>query len=221
MNIELSAHEARVLACLVEKQITTPEQYPLSLKAITNACNQKSNRDPVLELSEAEVQGLIDSLSRKHLVLERSGFGSRVPKFQQRFCNTEFSVLQFTAQERAIVCELLLRGPQTPGEMRSRAARMAEFTDAAQVEAALEALTTREGGPLVQKLAREPGRRESRYAHLLSGPIVEAARGDPSTAAPSGPAASQEAIVLERLAAMEAEVGRLREEVAQLRLHLK
>src|SRR3974390_1532685 len=177
MSIELSAREARVLGCLVEKQITTPEQYPLSLNAITNACNQKSNRDPVLELSEAEVQGLIDSLSRKHLVLERSGFGSRVPKYQQRFCNTEFSVLQFTAQERAIVCELLLRGPQTPGELRSRAARMAEFTDAAQVEATLEAMATRESGPLVQKLAREAGRRESRYAHLFSGPIVEAARG--------------------------------------------
>ena len=221
MSIELSAREARVLGCLVEKQITTPEQYPLSLNAITSACNQKSNRDPVLELSEADVQGLIDSLSRKHLVLERSGFGSRVPKYQQRFCNTEFSVLQFTAQERAIVCELLLRGPQTPGELRSRAARMAEFTDAAQVEAALEALAARESGPLVQKLAREAGRRESRYAHLFSGPIVEAARGDASTSAPSGLGPSQEAIVLERLAAMEQEVGKLREEVAQLRLHLK
>jgi len=221
MNIELSPHEARVLGCLVEKQITTPEQYPLSLNAITNACNQKSNRDPVLELSEPEVQALIDTLSRKHLVLERSGFGSRVPKYQQRFCNTEFSVLQFTAQERAIVCELLLRGPQTPGELRSRAARMAEFDDAAQVEAALEALAARESGPLVQKLAREPGRRESRYAHLFSGPIVEAARGDSSTSAPSASGSSQEAIVLERLTAMEEEVRRLRQEVAQLRLQLK
>jgi uncharacterized protein YceH (UPF0502 family) len=218
MNIELSAHEARVLACLVEKQITTPEQYPLSLNAITNACNQKSNRDPVLELSEIEVQALIDSLSRRHLVLERSGFGSRVPKYQHRFCNTEFSVLQFTPQERAIVCELLLRGPQTPGELRSRAARMAEFTDAAQVEAALEALATREGGPLVQRLAREPGRRESRYAHLFSGPIEEMARSESarSTASLANPLLEPSA--LERLAALEHEVGKLREEVAQLRL---
>src|SRR5580658_1134854 len=161
MNIELTAHEARILGCLVEKQITTPEQYPLSLNAITNACNQKSNRDPVLALSEQEVQAVIDALSRKHLVIERSGFGSRVPKYQQRFCNTEFSVLLFTPQERAIVCELLLRGPQTPGELRSRAARMAEFSDVTQVEAALEALSSRESGPLVQKLVREPGRRES------------------------------------------------------------
>src|SRR5580700_7965997 len=120
MNIELTAHEARILGCLVEKQVTTPEQYPLSLNAITNACNQKSNRDPVLELHETQVQAVIDGLSRKHLILERAGFGSRVPKYQQRFCNTEFSVHQFTPQERAIVCELLVRGPQTPGELRSR-----------------------------------------------------------------------------------------------------
>jgi uncharacterized protein YceH (UPF0502 family) len=216
MNIELSAHEARVLGCLVEKQITTPEQYPLSLNAISNACNQKSNRDPVLELAETQVQALIDGLSRKHLVLERSGFGSRVPKYQQRFCNTEFSVYQFTPQERAIVCELLLRGPQTPGELRSRAARMAEFTDAAQVEAALEALASRESGPLVQKLLREPGRRESRYAHLFCGPIVEAARPEGSSEPASAAASASESSVLERLTALEGEVHRLREQIAQL-----
>jgi uncharacterized protein YceH (UPF0502 family) len=217
MNIELTAQEARILGCMVEKQITTPEQYPLSLNAITNACNQKSNRDPVLELTEQEVQSVIDSLSRKHLVLERSGFGSRVPKYQQRFCNTEFSVLQFTPQERAIVCELLLRGPQTPGELRSRAARMAEFTDAAQVEAALEALRTRESGALVQRLAREPGRRDSRYAHLFSGPILESAHEEPAPAhaSASAPAASS---LAERLSALEEEVRALRQEVGQLKL---
>jgi uncharacterized protein YceH (UPF0502 family) len=218
MNIELSAHEARVLACLVEKQITTPEQYPLSLNAITNACNQKSNRDPVLELPETQVQAVIDSLSRKHLVLERSGFGSRVPKYQQRFCNTEFSVLQFTPQERAIVCELMLRGPQTPGELRSRAARMAQITDVTEVETALEALATRDSGPLVQKLAREPGRRDSRYAHLFSGPIVETARSEPADPAPRLAGAVLEPSALERLGALEDEVRRLREEIAQLKL---
>jgi uncharacterized protein YceH (UPF0502 family) len=213
MNIELSAHEARVLGCLVEKQITTPEQYPLSLNAITNACNQKSNRDPVLELAETQVQSVIDALSRKHLVIERSGFGSRVPKYQQRLCNTEFSVFQFTPQERAIVCELLLRGPQTPGELRSRAARMAEFSDVAQVEAALEALARRESGPLVQKLVREAGRRESRYAHLFSGPIVESARAE---AADDAPVVAADSSVLERLAVLEAEVRKLQEQIAQL-----
>jgi uncharacterized protein len=216
MNIVLTPHEARILACLVEKQITTPEQYPLSLNAITNACNQKSNRDPVLELTDNEVQAVIDTLSRKHLVLERSGFGSRVPKYQQRFCNTEFSVLQFTLQERAIVCELMLRGPQTPGELRSRAARMADFTDGSQVEAALEALSARESGPMVQKLAREPGRRDSRYTHLFSGPVADTTIESIERATPTD--ALVEATVLERLSRLEVEVGVLREEVARLKL---
>jgi uncharacterized protein YceH (UPF0502 family) len=221
MNIELSALESRVLGCLIEKQITTPEQYPMSLNALTNACNQKSNRDPVLQLPEAEVQGLIDTLSRKHLLLEKSGFGSRVPKYQQRFCNTEFSVFQFTPQERAIICELLLRGAQTPGELRSRAARMAQFADAAAVEAALEALAQRECGPMVVRLAREPGRRETRYAHLFGGPIAAASAPEPAATQPlPGPtplpdhAAEPHA---DRLAALEAEVRSLREEVEQLK----
>jgi len=244
MNIALSALEERVIGCLIEKQITTPEQYPMSLNALTNACNQKSNRDPVLQLPETEVQSLIDALSRKHLVLERSGFGSRVPKYQQRFCNTEFSVFQFTPQERAIVCELLLRGPQTPGELRSRAARMAEFTDAAQTEAALEALARRESGPLVRRLAREPGRRESRYAHLFGTRGADAANdaGDAAAddagpdagpdASPDGgragraagepaalahPATGTLAGMAARLAALEHEVGSLRAEVERLK----
>jgi len=234
MNIELSALEARIVGCLIEKQITTPEQYPMSLNALANACNQKSNRDPVLQLPETEVQALIDALSRKHLLLERSGFGSRVPKYQQRFCNTEFSVLQFTEQERAIVCELLLRGPQTPGELRSRAARMAPFADAGEVEAALEALANRESGPLVRRLAREPGRRESRYAHLFGAEratigsaeiaAVPDSRGapPPSAAAPearvdAAPLDPQFALHAQRLAMLEAEVRALREDVEQLK----
>ena len=223
MNIVLSVHEARILACLVEKQITTPEQYPLSLNAITNACNQKSNRDPMLDLAENEVQSVIDSLSRKHLILERSGFGSRVPKYQQRFCNTEFSVLQFTPQERAIICELMLRGPQTPGELRTRAARMAEITDVTQVEAALEALRTRESGPMVQKLVREAGRRDSRYAHLFSGPIAEPLHPELSRAAADvaqvaiPAAATPEIGLLERLSRLEEEVRGLREELDRLK----
>jgi len=238
MNIELTALEARIVGCLIEKQITTPEQYPMSLNALTNACNQKSNRDPVLQLPEAEVQALIDGLSRKHLLLERSGFGSRVPKYQQRFCNTEFSVLQFSAQERAIVCELLLRGPQTPGELRSRAARMAPFADAGEVEAALEALANRESGPMVRRLAREPGRRESRYAHLFGTDraTIGSAEDDAATAAagasqPSAAPASSTAsapasaaataprvdAVPQRLALLETEVRALREELEQLK----
>ena len=171
MKIELTTLEARVIGCLIEKQITTPDQYPLSLNALVNACNQKSNRDPVLELEERVVQQTVDGLGRKHLVVEKSGFGSRVPKYQHRFCNTEYGTLKLDPQELAIVCELLVRGPQTPGELRSRAARMAPFGDVSEVEAALTRLSSREDGPFVTRLAREPGRRDSRYAHLFSGEV--------------------------------------------------
>ncbi|MBE0626149.1 MAG: DUF480 domain-containing protein [Burkholderiales bacterium] len=172
MNLELSLHETRVIGCLIEKEITTPEQYPLSLNALTNACNQKSNRDPVLNLDEATVQQLIDQLSKKRLVSEQSGYGNRVPKYQHLFCNTTFGTLKLSAQELGIVCELFLRGPQTPGELRSRANRLCRFGDVAEVEAALAGLAQREDGPYVVRLAREPGRRESRYAHLFSGEIA-------------------------------------------------
>jgi len=171
VKIELTPIEARVIGCLIEKQITTPDQYPLSLNALVNACNQKSNRDPVLELEERIVQHTVDDLGRKHLVVEKSGFGSRVPKYQHRFCNTEYGTLKLDPQELAIVCELLVRGPQTPGELRTRAARMADFSDVSEVEAALTRLSDREDGPFVTRLAREPGRRDSRYAHLFSGPV--------------------------------------------------
>jgi len=175
MKIVLSPLEARVIGCLIEKQVTTPDQYPLSLNALVNACNQKSNRDPVLDLDEATVQGTLDDLAKRHFVVERSGFGSRVPKYQHRFCNTEFGTLKLDPQELAVVCELLVRGPQTPGELRGRASRMAAFGDVSEVEAALTRLASRQDGPFVTRLAREPGRRDSRYAHLFSGEVA----GDP------------------------------------------
>ncbi|MGA7540409.1 MAG: YceH family protein, partial [Steroidobacteraceae bacterium] len=158
MRVELDSLQARLIGCLIEKQVTTPDQYPLSLNALVSACNQKSNRDPMMSLDEPTVQGTLDALSRKHLVLERSGFGSRVPKYQQLFCNTEYGTLKFSPQELAVVCELLLRGPQTPGELRSRASRMAAFTDVSELEAVLQGLQERESGPLVARLARAPGR---------------------------------------------------------------
>jgi hypothetical protein len=225
MKVELTAHEARIIGCLIEKQITTPEQYPLSLNALANACNQKSNRDPVLELAESEVQRLVDGLSRKHLLLERSGFGSRVPKYQQRFCNTEFSVFQFTEQERAIVCELLLRGPQTPGELRSRAARMAAFSSAEEVESALEALAARTSGPMVRRLAREAGKREARYAHLF-GVAAEAAAGTAAAAPAQAPVLEVGTAdgadgplpgLLRRVGVLEQQIAALRAEIEQLR----
>jgi uncharacterized protein YceH (UPF0502 family) len=215
---QLSPHEARVIGCLIEKQITTPEQYPLSLNALVLACNQKSNRDPVLELTDQAVQGLIDALSRKHLVIEKSGFGSRVPKYQQRFCNTEFSALQFTSQERAILCELLLRGPQTPGELRSRASRMAPFSDVTEVETALEHLAQDPAGPRVVQLPRETGRRDSRYAHLFSGE-VHAVPGEPGASARIAEPSLETApgTLTERVSALEHQVRELRAELAAVR----
>ena len=230
LKIILSAAEARVIGCLIEKQITTPDQYPLSLNALTNACNQKSNRDPVMALSEIETQQLIDALVRKHVVMERSGFGSRVPKYQHCYCNTEFSGLKFSPQEMAIVCELLLRGPQTPGELRSRAARMAGFADSTEVERVLESLAGRAEGAVVQRLPRQPGRREARYAQLLTGELAAELTAEsvvppdqrtrPAPQAPSVTTPRADSLGDTRLELLEAEVRALRAELAELRTAL-
>jgi len=216
MNIELTPLEARIIGCLIEKQITTPDQYPLSLNSLTSACNQKSNRDPLLSLEEASVQAALDGLARKHLVVEKSGFGSRVAKYQHRFCNTEFGSLKFSAPELALLCELLLRGPQTPGELRGRASRMAPIADVTAVETLLQQLMTRTDGPFVARLARELGRRESRYMHLFSGsaPPESAAAREPEHAAASDAPVSDYG---SRLEALEHEVRALRAELEALR----
>jgi uncharacterized protein YceH (UPF0502 family) len=217
MPIELTAHEARVIGCLIEKQIATPDQYPLSLNALTNACNQKSNRHPVLALGEREVQALVDGLIRRQLVLEKSGFGSRVPKYQHLFCNTQFGSLKFSPQGTAIICELLLRGPQTPGELRTHAARLAPLHDVSEVETELEALATRPDGPFVARLTREPGRRESRYMHLFSGEAPPFVEEEPR---PSRAAAASLAGVSaheERIAALETAVAELQQELELLK----
>lgn len=214
MNLQLSPDEIRVIGCLIEKSITTPDQYPLSINSLTNACNQKSNRDPVLELSERDVQATVDGLVRKHLVLEKSGFGSRVPKYQHRFCNTGFGSLEFTPTATAVLCELMLRGPQTPGELRARASRMAQVQDVGDIEVVLQALATREDGPFVVRLPREPGRRDSRYAHLFGGPIEisEEEQELPVAASePRGPSLG------ERVAQLEHLVAQLRMEVEELK----
>lgn len=171
MKYQLTAHEARVIGCLLEKQVTTPEQYPLSVNAVTLACNQKTNREPVMTLSESDVQDLLDQLVKRHYLRTVSGFGNRVTKYEQRFCNSEFGDLKLNAGDVALITTLLLRGAQTPGELRSRAQRMHEFADTAEVEAALENLAQREDGPYVARLPREPGKREHRYMHLFSGDV--------------------------------------------------
>lgn len=212
MNIFLNENEARVIGCLIEKAITTPDQYPLSSNALTNACNQKSNREPLMNLHERDVQETVNGLVGKHLVLERSGFGSRVPKYQHRFCNTGFGTLEFTALETAILCELLLRGPQTPGELRGRVSRLAETSDLNDIEPALERLSKREDGPFVVRLPREAGRRDARYAHLFSG-AVEAGTDEPPLpqAQPGSPSR------IDRIDRLESLVTDLRLEVEELK----
>ncbi|WP_049009058.1 DUF480 domain-containing protein, partial [Citrobacter koseri] len=140
MKYELTATEARVIGCLLEKQVTTPEQYPLSVNGVVTACNQKTNREPVMNLSEHEVQEQLDNLVKRHFLRTVSGFGNRVTKYEQRFCNSEFGNLKLSPAEVALIATLLLRGAQTPGELRSRASRMYEFSDMAEVESTLEQL---------------------------------------------------------------------------------
>jgi uncharacterized protein YceH (UPF0502 family) len=209
MALELDSLEQRVIGCLIEKQISTPDQYPLSLNALVNACNQRSNRDPVLDLDERTVQGVVDVLARRQLLLEKSGFGSRVPKYQQLFCNTQFGSLKFSPQETAIVCELLVRGPQTPGELRSRAGRLAPFSDVTQVETSLETLANRHEGACVERMPREPGRREARYRHLFGAPPVDttAAHDAPPRTAHADPSFES---LLARIEALEETVEALR-----------
>jgi uncharacterized protein YceH (UPF0502 family) len=217
MTIELTAHEARIIGCLIEKQVTTPDQYPLSLNALTNACNQKSNRHPVLALEEREVQSLVDGLMKRQLVLEKSGFGSRVPKYQHLFCNTQFGSLKFSPQGTAIICELLLRGPQTPGELRTHAARLAPLKEVSEVELELEELMTRPDGPFVAKLPREPGRRESRYMQLFCGDAPPSeAHADAGGERPPD-SADRLGELAERIRRLEATVSQLSAELDSLR----
>ncbi|CAJ1912480.1 YceH family protein [Aeromonas hydrophila] len=208
MELVLGPLEARVIGCLIEKEICTPDQYPLSLNALVNACNQKSNREPVLELSELDIRAVVDELIRKRLVVNTAGFNARVPRYQHRFCNTEFGELKFTAQELGIICELLLRGPQTPGELRARTNRLCSFDDVTQVDAVLAKLA--EQGPYVVKLPREPGKRESRYAHLFSGEV------DLQALAEAAPASSYASPAADRLTALEEEVESLKAQLQVL-----
>lgn len=215
MNIRLSAIEARIIGALIEKQVTTPDQYPLSLNALVNACNQKSNREPLMQVDEATVKFVVDSLARRHFIVEKSGFGSRVPKYQQIFCNTEFGSLKFTPQETAIVCELLLRGPQTPGELRNRVTRMADLPDPSAIEPILETLAARPEGAIVAKLPREPGRRDSRWAQTFEElPDVVAATEPHAESASAGSSRGAAAV---RIAELEREVAELRAELAKLK----
>ncbi|EPA0112134.1 YceH family protein [Enterobacter ludwigii] len=214
MKYQLSGAEARVVGCLLEKQVTTPEQYPLSVNAVMMACNQKTNREPVMNLSEHDVQDVLDELVKRHYLRTVSGFGNRVTKYEQRFCNSEFGDLKLSAAEVAVITTLLLRGAQTPGELRTRASRMHEFADMQEVEQTLEGLATREDGPYVVRLAREPGKRESRYMHLFSGEV------DTATLATEQESSVVSGNLTARVDALEEEVAGLKQRLDALLAHL-
>jgi hypothetical protein len=213
MELHLSLLEQRIIGCLLEKQHTTPEQYPLSLNSLTNACNQKSNRDPVMDLSESEVQNGLDSLSAKRLVTMDEGLSGRVSKYSHRFCNTEFGSIKLTDQQKAIICIMLVRGAQTPGELRTRSNRLADFNNVTEVEAALNELVDLE---YMVKLEREPGKRESRFMHLFGDdekPLSNTMNTNADFAATTGENSDE-------MAQLRAEVAELRSELAELKSHL-
>jgi uncharacterized protein YceH (UPF0502 family) len=208
-NIVLSAIEARVLGALVEKDITTPDYYPMSLNALVNACNQKNNRDPVMTLDENSVRAALESLQHKRLAGPTSSADSRVTKFEHRFQE----IFNFTRAETAVVCVLLLRGAQTPGELRGRTERLHRFQELSDVQSTLQRLMQRDP-PLVTMLSRQPGTKESRYMHLLSGEVQDA------TLAASLPAADGQELVDSRLECLELELSNLRREVDAIKEQL-
>ena len=210
MNTEFTANEARVIGCLMEKSVITPDQYPLSLNALVNACNQKSSRDPVLSLEQNVVQRTVNELIAKKFVMVEP-YGGRVDKYRQRFCNTQFAEVQFSPAEFAVVCLLLLRGPQTPGELKAHSGRLHEFADPDEVDATLESLLAREGGPFVARLPREPRRKDHAYAHLFSGAIESVAAAAAASPDLPTPRSNAQAALEERVAALEREVAALKQ----------
>ena len=210
MEALLNSVEVRVLGALIEKEITTPEYYPLTLNSLTTACNQKSNRDPVVSLEEKVVVRALESLREKGLARQVSGVDMRVPKHYHLFDEK----MGLTRPQVAALCVLMLRGPQTVGEIRGRSGRLYEFADLEEVERVLVELAERTEGALVVQLARQPGRKESRYAHVLMG---EPEEEDAQTEGPVDAAALEVRAENERIAALEEQVKALRDELADVR----
>ncbi|MBV1879842.1 MAG: YceH family protein [Pseudomonadales bacterium] len=175
MDIQLNPEEARIIGCLMEKAVTTPDQYPLTLNALTNACNQKSSREPVMHLHQGDVQRTARILKDKHLLGIEEGAKSNVEKYNQRLCNTLLGDCQFEPAEYALVCLLLLRGAQTPGELKSRSGRLFKFDHNQQVVDALNVLMERQGGAIVARLTKRAGRMDHEYSHLFFGEITSVA----------------------------------------------
>ena len=207
LKIELTANEARILGCLMEKSVVTPDQYPLTLNSLTLACNQKSSRDPVMSLDQGTVQHTARQLENKHLLSSDESFKGRVVKYTQRLCNTPFGEFQFSESEFAVMCLLLLRGPQTPGELRARSGRLHKFEDNAEVTATLQGLIDHAGGAVVARLARMPGRLDSQYMHLFSGALESvAADVEPATSAAPERRGDRVSMLESRIALLEQEL---------------
>jgi uncharacterized protein len=211
MDVKLTANEVRVLGSLIEKDITTPEYYPLSLNALLNACNQKSNRDPVMQLDEDAVRDALEGLQQQRMAGPARGADSRVTKYEQRLQE----VFNFTRPEIAVLCVLLLRGPQTPGELRGRSERLFHFEALDDVQSALQKLMQRDP-PLAKVLPRQPGTKESRYAHLLAGDVVEA-----EVPTHSGANADRNSEDADRITRLEEEVAELRRELGEVKDQLE
>lgn len=206
----LTPEELRVIGCLMEKAVTTPDQYPLTLNALTNACNQKSSRDPVMTLDQGAVARAARQLEDKALISSSEG-KSNVVKYTQRLCNTLLSELQFTDAEYAVITLLMLRGPQTPGELRARGGRLYAFADNEDVKTVLNGLLTREGGPVVARLPRQPGRKDHEYTHLFAGEM-ESVKEEPHYAERSSALAPTQ----DRMTELEARIGRVEAALTEL-----
>ncbi len=213
--ITLSAEQCRVIGVMLEKETTTPEQYPLSINGITTGCNQKSNREPVMSLTEGDVHNIVDELVKMNQLMIDHKASGRVSKYFHRFCDTEFGNFKFTPQQRAIICVLFLRGPQTPGELRTRTNRLADFADVSEVETTLIQLQDLNEQVLVKKLAREPGKRESRYIHLFSN-IDENELAEPVCSQSDTAFDGNSATLAQRVAELEQQVSSLTEQVTCL-----
>ncbi len=212
LSYQLSPEEARVVGCLMEKSIVTPDLYPLTLNSLTNACNQKSSRHPVMNMTQGEVQHTVRKLAENNLVHIEENFKRGVEKYSHRFCNTRYSELQLNEAQFSIICLMLLRGPQTPGELRAHSGRLHNFEDNSEVVMALEGLMDYHGNELVVKLPRTPGRKDSEYMHQLSGLIdleaYEAEAGNADSSRTSQRVSVSE--LAQRVSELEAELSELK-----------
>ena len=216
MSLNLNANEARVIGCLIEKLVVTPDQYPLTLNALMNACNQKSGRDPVMSMEQGVVQRTVRDLESQHMVSTDENFKSRVEKYSQRFSNTRYSEYQFDPPQLAIGCLLLLRGAQTPGELRARSGRLCTFPDNAAVVDAVNGLIEREGEPLVVQLPRTPGRKDAEYMHLFCGPVDVEAHANMAQAARAEGSSDRVSMsdLAHRVSKLEEDLAALKEQLA-------